>query len=162
MRIHLYMPLHCEFLAHTVFFLFQNRFQFVMGFNPFNDAVMVYVSITKWDGNRDESKKKMINKKNDIQKMTKKKSIKDPNLLFKKRLAFCLLKYFNILEILWRVQPATAASALLYCCYSVLLPISRRFIVVVWSNGFILVLLVWNAFKCITKTDWRKTEDKGE
>lgn len=54
------------------------------------------MSIATWDGSRDERKKKP----------KKTKSDKDPNLLFKKRLAFFyprvfLSEYFDILEILW-------------------------------------------------------------
>lgn len=65
----------------------------------------MHVSIAKWDENRDELKKN-----DNIRKITK-KSTKDLNLLFKKRLVFCVLKYSNILEILVESIDSAAAVA---------------------------------------------------
>lgn len=99
----------------NIFALVFSRVRFVFSFlnnfrgcyAPFQPVqwCCIHVSIAKWDENRDELKKN-----DNIRKITK-KSTKDLDLLFKKRLVFCVLKYSNILEILVESIDSAAAVA---------------------------------------------------
>lgn len=152
---------HSEIISEAV------EFQF----NPFNDVAMAYVSIAKWDGNRDELTKNSRKKpKNKI------KSDKDPNLLFKKRLAFLSSTFSpQIFRHTWDFVELMLLLLLLLLFFRVLFPISAKKIwcVCVFGCFFrsislplhiqIYDVLFWlsaNAVLCITKTYLPKTHTR--
>lgn len=151
---------HSEIISEAV------EFQF----NPFNDVAMAYVSIAKWDGNRDELTKNSRKKEEKKENLTRIRIFCLKNVsLFYPRLF--LLKYFDILEILW----SWCCYYCYCCCFSVYcFPSQRKKLVCMCVWHFfrsislplhiqIYDVLFWlsaNAVLCITKTYLPKTHTR--